>query len=283
MKIAFWSENKGAGTTFNLAVIACASVCLYPLSVAVVSGGYRDEKLENKFFGKAGNIPKFTTIAADVGQESLLAAETEEFFISSGLECLLCKEKPEDLTESVVKANMRQVIKDRMYCLPANVGQEYEWWYRDYRFVRMDRVMRAIETFFDVVFIDCGSRQDDYARKILSEADVCVLNIEQGADGIGDFYLNSPQFRGEIFFLLGKYFGNALYNRQNVQRIYRMEESRLGAIPYNTRLHAAEQTGKIDRFIENYVGQMAGEKDTEFEKELVRTTNLILKMTGLVA
>lgn len=50
MKIAFWSEQQGAGTTFNLAVTACAAVLLHPVTVAVVPGGYHDEILESRFF-----------------------------------------------------------------------------------------------------------------------------------------------------------------------------------------------------------------------------------------
>lgn len=283
MKIAFWSEQKGAGTTFNLAVVACASVCLHPLSVAVVPGGYCDDKLEQKLFGSSRDMSKITEITADYEQEAVLAAETQDFFMSSGLACLLRKERIEDLTETVVKANMRQVVKDRMYCLPANAGREYEWWYHDYRFVRMGRVLDAVESYFDVVFIDCGSRQDDYAKKVLSEADICVWNILQEADCIGKYYLDPPKCKGENFFLLGKYFSNALYNRENLQRIYRVEESRLGAIPYNAQLHAAEQMGRMDNFVEHTVGGGIKGKNTEFEKELVRTTNLILKMAGLVA
>ncbi len=283
MKIAFWSEQKGAGTAFNLAAVACASVCLHPLSVAVVSGGYCDEKLEQKFFGCHQNMSKITEIAADHGQETVLAAETQEFFLSNGLACLLRKDRMEDLTEAVVKSNMREVVKDRMYCLPANAGREYEWWYQDYRFVRMGRVLDAVESYFDVVFIDCGSRKDDYAKKVLEEADICVLNILQETDGIGQYYRSPPKFKGENFFLLGKYFSSALYNRENLQRIYRIEESRLGAIPYNAQLHAAEQMGRIKKFVEHSVDSGIEGKDMEFEKELVRTTNLILKMSGVVA
>ena len=50
MKIAFWSEQQGAGTTFNLAVTACAAVLLHPITVAVVPGGYHDEILESRQF-----------------------------------------------------------------------------------------------------------------------------------------------------------------------------------------------------------------------------------------
>ena len=57
----------------------------------------------------------------------------------------------------------------------------------------------------------------------------------------------------------------------------------MGAIPYNAQLHAAEQMGRIKKFVEHSVDSGIEGKDMEFEKELVRTTNLILKMSGVVA
>ncbi len=298
MRIAFWSEQEGAGTSFNLAVTACAAVCLHPLSVAVVSGGYHDGKLERKFFGRnQNNILEYrqeamlvaehsreAVMASKHGQASMMASDDmQNYFVTGGLDCLLRKERPEELTEAVVKANMRQVVKDRMYCLPTSARQEYEWWHQDCQFRRMNRVMAAVESYFDVVFIDCGSRQDDYARKAFREADVCVLNMNQEAEVIGRFYRNPPDYKGKVFFLLGKYFEDALYNRQDLQRIYRIEEERLGAIPYNAQLHAAEQTGRIGNSVQRYMGRNGEGQGMGFEKELVRTTNLILKLAGLVA
>ncbi len=297
MRIAFWSEQRGAGTSFNLAVTACAAVCLHPLSVAVVSGGYHDGELEQKFFGKAPNnmigyrqeamlVAEYGGEAATwakYGQETMLMADTQKYLVTSGLDCLLRKERPEELTETVVKANMRQVVKDRMYCLPTSARQEHEWWHRDCQFKRMNRVMAAVESYFDVVFIDCGSRRDDYAKKVFREADVCVLNMNQDAEVIGKFYRNPPEYKGKVFFLLGKYFEDALYNRQDLQRIYRMEERRLGAIPYNPQLHAAEQVGRIGQGIHHYMGRNGEGQGMGFEKELVRTTNLILKLAGLAS
>lgn len=283
MRIAFWSEQKKAGTAFNLAVVACVAVCLHPLSVAVVSGGYHDKKLERKFFGGTGNTPGLGRSEEEYGQEAIFAAETQDYFLSFGLECLLRKERREDLTENIIKANMREVVKDRMYCLPTGMRQEHEWWHEDCGFVRMERVMDAVEACFDVVFIDCGSRQDDYAKSLFREADICVLNMNQDAEVIGKFYRNPPDFCGEIFFLLGKYFEDHLYNRRNLHRIYRIEEERLGAIPYNSYLHAADQMGKLKNGVKGYVGESGAKKRTEFEKESVRTTNLILKLAGLIA
>ena len=154
MKIAFWSEESNAGTTFNLSVTACAAVFMHPISVAVVSGGYHDEKLEKKFFRAMGGLPPGAGVGAAYDQRFVWAAEEQEFFLTRGVEYLLQKEQREDLTEMAVKSNMRQIVRDRMYFLPSSPKSEQEWWHQDSLFVRMDRIMDALESYFDVVFVD---------------------------------------------------------------------------------------------------------------------------------
>ncbi len=49
MKIAFWSDEKQAETTYHTALVACASALMFPLRAAVVSGGYNGKELERNF------------------------------------------------------------------------------------------------------------------------------------------------------------------------------------------------------------------------------------------
>jgi len=284
MKIAFWSEEKKAGTTFNMAVVACASVLMYPLSIAVVSGSYHDEDLEKNFLGNEEELSEELRQGQEYQElgDFLLAEEPGEYFLTGGLDCLLGKENREELTEQVIKANMRQVIENRMYCMPGSRKENREWWYKDRRFMRMDRVMDAVETCFDVVFVDCGNRKDDLAQKMLREADVCVLNMDQESELIGDYYRNPPGFRGKTFFLVGNYFKDALYTRSNLERIYRVEESVLGAIPYNPQLQAESQAGRTKGGVKRYIDRNMKGKNVEFEQELMRTTRLILKQAGAI-
>lgn len=284
MKIAFWSEQRKVGTTFNMAVVACASVLMYPLSAAVVSGGYQGGDLEKSFRGKHRRKKPCleNQKTYDFSENYYMVAEQQEYFLRSGLDCLLCKERSEDLTEQVIKANMRQVMKDRMYYLPGSHKEEQEWWRDDRKFVRISRVMNAVEDCFDVMFIDCGSRKDDFAQKLLHEADVCVLNMDQREELIGDYYRNMPSLRGKTFFLVGNYFKDGLYTRKNLERLYRVEEDLLGAIPYNPQMQAASRMGKTDGGVKKYIDQGMKGENVEFEKELMRTARLILKRAGLL-
>ena len=240
MKIAFWSEQEKVGTTFNMAAIACTAALVYPISIGVVSSGYCDGDLEKNFQKKRqsnGNtIMRRSSQANLEPADFLIAAEQQEYFSDKGLDCLLRKEQEGDLEERLLRANMHPVIEEKLYCMPSSQRQEYKWWYKDRLFAQMNRIVAMMEQTFDAVLIDCGTRKDDFTRNILQEADLCVLNMDQEAELIGDYYRTPPIFRGKTFFLVGNYFKDELYNRANLQRLYRMDEAMLGAVPYNPQM-----------------------------------------------
>lgn len=263
MKIAFWSERPETGTTFNMSAVACATVMLYPVSVAVVPGDYENQDLENHFVpcGPSG-----------------MAAEEDSYFLAAGLDFLLQKSDNTELTEHTLKANMKEVAKKRLYCLPCGKRQYEKWWDKEDLFQKMGQVVRKLENCFEVVFIDCGCRKNDFTRRMLEEADVCVLNMRQDAELIGNYYRSRMRLKGKVFFLVGNYFAESVYNRSNLQRIYRMDEKELGAIPFNRQLSTEAASGKAVRHIESQLQQWQG---FEFEQELKRSTRLIMQLAGV--
>lgn len=286
MKIAFWSEQEKVGTTFNMAAIACTAALVYPISIGALSSGYCDGDLEKNFQGKRqGNGGAIKGRGIQPGPkpgEFLVAAEQQEYFSGQGLDCLLGKEREGDLGEQLLRANMHPVIGDRLCCLPGSRRQEYKWWYKDRLFAQMHRIVAVMEQAFDAVFIDCGTRKDDFTQKILQEADLCVLNMDQEAELIGGYYRTPPKFRGKTFFLVGNYFKDELYNRANLQRLYRMDEDMLGAVPYNPQMQAASEAGMMDIGIRKYINHPMRGKNIDFEHEITRTAHLILKRAGVL-
>ena len=283
MKIAFWSGQEKAGTTFNTAVIACASVLLYPLTAAVVSGRYGNRDLERKFW--QGKQDACTIPWEDKGQECPsedLAAEQPGYYVERGLGCLMRKKRPHEMTRQLVKANMRQVVEGRMYCMPASRKADCAWGGQAGCLVRLRQAIAAVDRCFDVVFIDCGSKRDDLAKALLDEADLCVLNMAQGREQIGDYLRDFPGLRQKTFFLIGNYYRNGRYTRRDVERIYRIEEHMLGAIPYNPQMQAAADNGMAERGIRRFLGNGMRGKSVEFEQELTRAARLILKRAGAI-
>ncbi|EOT21729.1 hypothetical protein C805_03808 [Eubacterium sp. 14-2] len=302
MKIAFWSEEERTATTYHTALVACASALRYPLCVAVVSGGYSGEELEKNFLcrenssrqwfpeqmqgfagrRKRGELSEDSSfLTGSQTEDSLLAADQQEYFLTGGLDSLLGRPK-EELTAPVIRDNMCQIIKDSLYCLPGSRKKEQEWWQEDPLFAGLKQVLHEVEHCFDVMFVDCGSRKDDVARNLLSEADVCVLNMNQESELIGEYYRNPPKFQGKTFFLVGNYFENGLYTRKNLERIYRVDPDVVGAVPYHPGLQAAGKNGRAGTEIQKYLGKNIRGKSVFFEQELIRTTRLILKLAGVI-
>lgn len=284
MKIAFWSEDAETDTTFHMAVVACAAALMYPLCIAVVSSSCRDKKLESYFIRKGEILEKGKSFdwqwQGERYQEpkrAVLAAERQEYFLTGGLDYFLSREQPKRLTQQEVKRNLYQVIENRLYCLSRSQRKE-EWWYESHVQNRLEQVMHKIEDCFDLVFIDCGDKKDDFTQKMLLEADLCVLNMNQEAEMIGEYYRNTQRFRGKIFFLVGNYFENGVYTRKNLERIYRVEEDLLGAVPYHPQLQAASKFGKTQGELKN---SMETGRNLRFHQELTRTVRLILEKAGV--
>lgn len=332
MKIAFWSEEKQAETTYHTALVACASAFMFPVRAVVVSGGYNGKELERNFPAgrkrsalqqnagwkltepdsaselkqdyrrETGTQRKKSALKQEFRQETgtpgkksalnrefrqgtadagILAAEGQEYFVSGGLDCLLGM-KQQELTEQAILENMHQVVRGRLYCLPGSRRQEQEWWHEDPMFTGLKQVIDAVESCFDVMFVDCGSREDDFAKSILEEADVCVLNMTQEEERVGDYFRNPPKWSGKTFFLIGNYFSDGLYTRRNLERLYRVDENLLGAVPYNPQMQAAGRIGRTNHRLKEYIGEGMRGKNAEFERELTRTARLILKLAGVV-
>lgn len=270
MKIVFWSEKEQAGTTFNMAAIACAAAMLYPVSVAVLAGGYEDEDLEKQF--------QFSENTKDIWQQQSLTAEESNYYVAAGLDLLLRKSEVTELTDDYMKQNMKQVIPERLYCLPSGKKQYGKWWDKEELFHKMELIEQQVEKCFDVVFIDCGCRKDDFSVKMLEDADVCVMNMPQEEETIGEYYRKRMRFQGKVFFLIGNYFEESVYSRENLERIYRIDEKSIGAIPYNVHLQAAGMSGKASGYVKSQLQNKCG---LAFEQELTRSTQLIMQLAGI--
>lgn len=311
MKIAFWSEEHQVETAFHMSLVACAFAWMRPLSVAAISGGYQGEELEKSLIRgrckdnvarnfsdiwERKNLPRSrksgrkgeSTLSPVTGTghgeagKGLFAAEQQEYFIPRGLDCLLGRNR-EELTGQAILENMYPVIEGRMYCLPGSRRPEQEWWHKEPLFTGLRQVLDALEECFDVVFVDCGDRKDDFAQGVLKEADVCVLNMDQESELIGDYYRNQPKLRKKVFFLIGNYFEDGLYTRRNLQRLYRVDEGLLGAIPYHAQMKEAARSGRTGAEVRNYVRRDKAQSYTVFGQELARAARLILQLAGLEA
>lgn len=132
-------------------------------------------------------------------------------------------------------------------------------------------------------FIDCGSRTDEETRQLLREADLVIVNARQSKHMLDRFFLDLPGVSQNSFFLIGSYFHGDIYNRVNIERIYRIPQERIGVIPYNSEFRYACEAGKQREFMRverrKIYKEFRGSGQTrEFFKEVRRTVGALQKI-----
>lgn len=127
----------------------------------------------------------------------------------------------------------------------------------------------------EILFYDCGNQMDRTVKKQMREADIVVINMPQRSDAWEDLTFNHVITPERVCFLIGQYFEAAPFNREKIEKIYRIEQERLGIIPYNNEFCYAAESGRLSEFIRNDLGK--NEKNQLFQKELKKTLWMILK------
>ncbi|MFP3156283.1 hypothetical protein LQZ18_18015 [Lachnospiraceae bacterium ZAX-1] len=262
MKIAFWSEKPDIGTTFNMAAIACIASMKYSFRSALISAGYNDDDLELSF---------------NSGRE-IAVAELSHYCKSGSLDNIL--EAGGETTPKKVLGNMKSIIKNKLDCLPA--GKQFSAFYPEYLEPQMEQITQIAEQYYDIVFIDCGSKRDAFARKMLQKADVVVVNFEQELESLYQFYQNQYNISGKKFFLICNCFMEDIHNKSNLHRIFRMGEDKIGAIPYNLWLAKAFLAGKTEKYFQRHMKGDLKEQPSVMLQEMMDTTFQILKTCQLI-
>lgn len=127
----------------------------------------------------------------------------------------------------------------------------------------------------EILFYDCGNQWNKAVRKQMQDADLVVINMPQRSDVWEKLAFDHLISSERVFFLIGRYFDAASFNRKKIEKIYRIDKDRLGIIPYNNEFCYAAERGRLSEFIRNGVGK--NEKNRLFHEELKKTLQMILK------
>lgn len=129
----------------------------------------------------------------------------------------------------------------------------------------------------DFSFIDCGSEKDDWTKEQMKQADLIVVNFSQTSQGLDHFFSTHADVSDRVVYLIGSYQKDAVYNKKNIHRIYRIAPGKLGVIPYNPEFEAACREGKLDRYIRGRRLLLPTDMRENFFTELERTVQMILE------
>ncbi|HPU63192.1 MAG TPA: hypothetical protein PK304_03470, partial [Mobilitalea sp.] len=117
------------------------------------------------------------------------------------------------------------------------------------------KVIQDIEKIVDIVMIDTNSGNDDLSFKMISSADLTVINLTQRRYVLDTFF---QEYEGrfdfdKVFFLIGNYDKDSGYNISNFQKKYRkyIGKNNSGVIPYSTRYLDALNECELLKMVRN--------------------------------
>lgn len=265
VKVAFWSEEDGCGTTSGMAAIA--SVCSNAWNMKTVL--MQSINQEGDLRRKLESVPLGDAVF-----------ENHSYYALGGLDYLLWQEKNERLDKAMVQNTMVPVGKKGMYYLPSGEGRERQWYdFSEEQKHAMRQVIQLAEQLSDLIFIDCGSGQDEWSEYLLEQADAVVINFSQERQALDEYFQNSHVFRGKVVYLINCYSQESIYNTANLSRIYRPQED-IAVIPHNPYFRHAGDKGRLERFIRRHIRSGFFDQQFYFMQELIHTTAVILRAVG---
>lgn len=266
MNIAFWSEEDGCGTTSGMAAVA--SVC---------SDVWRMKTILMQSSNQQGDLCQ----KLGAGIENVSAVQEEKMhYGQDGWEALYVLAQNQKLAAARLAEGMVPIVRGRMYYLPQGEYKKREK-YPEAVKKGMRQVVHAAERMADLAFVDCGSGRDEMSELLLSQADVVVVSISQERQNLDAYFQNRHIFRGNVVYLVNQYHQESIYNKKNLNRLFRLREEELGVIPNNPVFRHACAKGKVERFIRRHTHCSTSDYQYDFMQELVRTAGIILSAAGI--
>ena len=190
MKIAFWSNVRGhSGVTSNLACISVLSALSCPNERTIVFENHKN--IVN--LGSTYYHP----------QSAGCVREPMYYQTASGLEKVLqLVEKGEELSEENLYGLTKDYLGKRLFYLPSEPvkSSDYLEYYLEREAVR---TMECLERLSDMVMVDTSAAPLASSRKILQQADLVVVNLNQNLPLLSHFFRNYSSIQEKAFYLIG--------------------------------------------------------------------------------
>ncbi len=262
MKIAFWGGEMECGTTSNLMALGAYISSRGNCQVAMLQAEGKKQSIRNFFSGKPTEFVK----------------EKSNYYALEGLDYLLSVGKRRPLDKQLVKRNL-ETLGEGLFCLTAGNRGLAELYPKETDGVLL-QVIEQLEEVMDFTFIDCGRREDEWARELLRDADLVVVNLKQSTESFDRFFLHQVKLSKKCLYVIGNYQKESVYNRRNLERIYRIPENQLAVVPYNPEFQQALERGRLDKYMQGKGDFYVSETRKYFMQELEQILQRLMEETG---
>ena len=228
-KIVFWSPLHGQGQTSNLHIISLIMSLLYQRSVLMMQTHISMNNLEGPLAGKYAE---------------LLSSENSYVFQDIGLDAAIMYSRMNMLMGDILESCCITFPNTSLLLLPGTETKNREIFERDIG-SSINRMTIHAEDNVDIVMIDANSGMDELSIKLMSSADLIIVNLTQRQYVLNKLFLEYGEVLNKfknIFFLFGNYDRSSGYNIINYLRKHRkyINIDNSGVIPYCTKYMDAQ-------------------------------------------
>ncbi len=261
MKILFWGASKRCGTTSSMAAVA---------GYYALHKGGRSFCVQLKPAG--GDLELFFS----PWERRPLLREESAYYALEGMDYLIWQEQRRLLDGECVRESLLPFFDHRLFCLPCGL-REKSGLYPQQTLELQRRVVRRMEAYADLLFIDMGHDREMLSDELVQTADVVVVSFSGEQQELEEFFSRRFRCGGRLVYLLANYGSEQVYNDANVRRIYRMQEGQLCVMPANPLFAQACMRGRLEPFLKKSFRGRGSQRDEQFARELKRTERLIVE------
>lgn len=265
MKIGFWSPLHGQTCTANMVAIALVTALRYSRKTVITQTHYNLNNLEAPVVGKRVTTDKeyFSDIGYDALQRHLLSGP---------------------LTEEIVENCMTTIIEKKINLLVGTKQMSRDIYLEESTKV-MISILRALDQYHDVVFVDVNSGNNENSMQVLKEVDMIVVNLRQNKAMIESFFEQYADYgipTEKFFFLFGMYDDDSRYTLKNIRRKYsEIKKNNSAVVPYNVQYSDAFSDHRVQQYIERNLYAEEDNTSKYFIDSVNDAASKILKKVGL--
>lgn len=128
-----------------------------------------------------------------------------------------------------------------------------------------------------ICFYDGGVGLNTRKQRMLWHADLVVVNLRPQIACLERFFQEDFHVARNIFYLLGSCYECDTVDRAYLERVYRVEQERIGIIPCNEEFYHAVLLGRAGQFVDREFPVPTSLRNEQFLKELQMAAAAIIQ------
>lgn len=264
MNIVFLGTTPGrASVSSNLIAISSMASMKYNMDIAIMQTKFDTNRIEDAF------MPVNAVICMK---------EDFAYYRRQGIDEIMdgIRVKREG---NLLEDTLIRVKNTSLYYMPSTREQTKEVYDRGCEELA-EEITLIVKKANKAVFVDCGTGDNVLSMKLIKEAQVIVINIEQDSHPIPKVIFENKELMEKCLFIIGRYDSNSRYNVRNIRRKYHIDKDCIAVVPYNIEFKDAVCEGKMVDFMDKNISCQLYDDNYEFINGVDYSTRMVLRKAG---